>query len=243
MRILFLAHRLPYPPNKGDKIRSFHELEAIALHHEVDLFCFYDQPEDSTYFPEVRRRCRELYAERVSWLRSRTQAALACVLGRPFTTAFFHSPAMARRIREAVRDRNYDLIFVFSSSMAPYVERASNIDRVLDMVDVDSDKWTQYASHANPPKSWLWQAEGRRLAACERSWARDFSLTLLSTGAEAAILRKNAPDAKIEVLDNRIDTSYFDPDRVQITPEIAANQPYIVFTGSMDYFPNIDAVT
>jgi polysaccharide biosynthesis protein PslH len=242
MRILFLAHRLPYPPDKGDKIRSFRELEGLAQHHEVDLFCFYDQPEDRQYIPQVQRYCREVYAEELSWLRSRAQASFAAAMGRPFTTAFYHSPAMARHVREALAARNYDLIFVFSSSMAPYVEHASQ-PVILDMVDVDSDKWTQYAQHTPAPASWLWLAEGKNLAKCEEHWTRKFSMTLLCTGAEVEILKRNLPDERIEALENHLDTNYWNPAGIEVSPEIAALQPYIIFTGSMDYFPNIDAVT
>jgi len=242
MRILFLAHRLPYPPDKGDKIRSFRELEGLARHHEVDLFCFYDQPEDRQYIPRVQGYCHQVYAEELSWLRSRAQASLATALGRPFTTAFYHSPTMASHVREALAARNYDLIFVFSSSMAPYVESAS-LPVILDMVDVDSDKWTQYARHTSAPASWLWLAEGKKLAKCEENWTRKFSMTLLCTGAEVEILKRNLPDERIEALENHLDTGYFNPAGIEVTSGIAALQPYIIFTGSMDYFPNIDAVT
>jgi len=241
MRILFLAHRLPYPPNKGDKIRSFRELEALACRHEVDLFCFYDQPEDTQYFPIVRQYCRDFYAEKISWWRSRVQASLAYASGSPFTTAFYHSPKMTQRVRKARTERKYELIFVFSSSMAQYVDDASET-RVLDMVDVDSDKWNQYADYTRPPASWLWGAEGRRLAKYESRWARKFSMTLLSTRAEAESLRCKVPGANIEELENRMDMSYFDPNPVVVPPEIATWHPYIIFTGSMDYFPNVDAV-
>jgi sugar transferase (PEP-CTERM/EpsH1 system associated) len=243
MRILFLAHRLPYPPNKGDKIRSFAELSALSERHDVDLFCFYDQAEDRQYFDVVRQYCRNLYAEKISWLRSRAQALLALLLGRPFTSAFFHSPTMARRVQEALQTNDYDVVFVFSSSMAPYVESVSDIPIVLDMVDVDSDKWTQYAGSVQPPSSWLWRVEGERLAECEKRWAQDFSLTLLCTRAEAEILRARVPEAAIEAFENRVDLKYFDPTTAEVTPEIRGWQPYVVFTGSMDYFPNIDAVT
>jgi sugar transferase (PEP-CTERM/EpsH1 system associated) len=243
MRILFLAHRLPYPPDKGDKIRSFRELEAMTRHHEVDLFCFYDQSEDCAYFPDVRRYCRELYAEQISWLRSRGRAALACASQRSFTTAFFHSPTMARHIREAASERNYDLVFVYGSSMAPYTDKISRLPRILDMVDVDSDKWSQYARHSRRPVSSLWSAEARRLSECEIRWAREFSVTLLSTRAEAELLRQRAPGTRIEVLENRMDAIYFNPESIEVPPEIAAWQPYVIFTGSMDYFPNVDAVT
>jgi sugar transferase (PEP-CTERM/EpsH1 system associated) len=242
MRILFLAHRLPYPPDKGDKIRSFRELEGLTRHHEVDLFCFYDQPEDRQYIPEIQRYCREVYAEELSWLRSRAQASLATAMGRPFTTAFYHSSTMARHVREALAARNYDVIFVFSSSMAPYVESASQ-PVILDMVDVDSDKWTQYARHTSAPASWLWLAEGKKLAKCEENWTRKFSMTLLCTGAEVEILKRNLPNERIEALENHLDTNYFNPAGIEVTSKIAALQPYVIFTGSMDYFPNIDAVT
>lgn len=242
MRILFLAHRLPYPPNKGDKIRSFREIEALSRRHEVDLFCFYDQAEDKEHVDVMRRYCRSVYAEKLSWGRSRAQALAALAMGRPFSTAFFQSPSMDRRIRESLASRGHDLIFVFSSSMAPYAEHAS-IPRLLDMVDVDSDKWTQYGDHTPPPASWIWRAEGRRLAEHEKRWVRDFSLTLLCTPAEAEVLRQAAPAGRIEAFENRMNTAEFDPARVEIPAEIAALQPYIIFTGSMDYFPNVDAAT
>jgi sugar transferase (PEP-CTERM/EpsH1 system associated) len=242
MRILFLAHRLPYPPNKGDKIRSFREIEALSRRHEVDLFCFYDQAEDKEHVDAMRRYCRSVYAERLSWGRSRAQALAALAMGRPFSTAFFQSRSMDRHVRESLASRGHDLIFVFSSSMAPYAEHAS-IPRLLDMVDVDSDKWTQYGDHTPAPASWIWRTEGRRLAEHEKRWARDFSLTLLCTPAEADVLRQAAPAARIEAFENRMNTSEFDPACVEVPVEIAALQPYIIFTGSMDYFPNVDAAT
>src|ERR1700732_1734820 len=240
MRILFLAHRLPYPPDKGYKIRSFRELVALSKNHEVDLFCFYDQPEDRGYFAEVQRYCRNLYAERISWSRSRVRALFAVILGRSLTTAFFHSPFMAARIQEALKSEQYDLVFVFSSSMAPYAKFAQEVPRVLDMVDVDSDKWKQYADHVRPPASWLWRREAVKLAEDEKCWVHDFSLTLLCTLAESELMKQAAPEANIEGFENPMDVGYFDPSLVGISPEIEILRPYIIFTGSMDYFPNID---
>jgi sugar transferase (PEP-CTERM/EpsH1 system associated) len=243
MRILFLAHRLPYPPDKGDKIRSFRELAALSKNHEVDLFCFYDQPDDSRYFGDVQRFCRNLYCERISWIRSRVQALTAVLLGRSLTMAYFHSPNMAERVKAALQSEKYDLVFVFSSSMAPYTKTVAEAPRVLDMVDVDSDKWKQYADHVRPPASWLWRREAAKLAEDEKRWVREFSLTLLCTVAESELMKQAAPDSNIEAFENPMDVSYFDPSLVEVSPEIEALRPYIIFTGSMDYFPNIDAVT
>jgi sugar transferase (PEP-CTERM/EpsH1 system associated) len=241
MRILFLAHRLPYPPDKGDKIRSFFELEVLGARHEVDLFCFYDVAEDARYVDVLRRYCRSVYAEHRGRVASRVNAAKALFTGKPFSLGYFHSVTMAERVTQALSSNNYDLAFVFSSSMTQYVEFA-RIPRILDMVDVDSDKWAQYGLYLYPPKSWLWKREGQRLAAYEEKVAGEFSLTLLCTEPEADMLRRRIPTANIQVLSNRVDEAYWEPEATPVTPEIAAWQPYIIFTGSMDYLPNEDAV-
>jgi len=240
MRILFLAHRLPYPPNKGDKLRSFWELQTLARCHEVDLFCFYDDADDVQYFDAVRRHCRRLYAEPVSWWGSRGRALAAAVTGRSFTLSYFYSPDMAGQVSQALRTENYDAIFVYSSSMAQYAEQAK-IPQILDMADVDSDKWAQYASRFAGPKSWLWLREARTLAAYENRIATEFAATLLCTPAEAAILKRRVASARIGVLTHSVDADYYDPFATPLPPELAAWQPYVVFTGSMDYLPNADA--
>ena len=242
MRILFLAHRLPYPPNKGDKIRSFWELRTLAQHHDVDLFCFYDDRQDKRHGESVRRYCRSCYVEPISALRSRTRALSALVQGQSFSPAFFHSGAMARRIAEAVQSRSYDLIFVFSSSMAHYAEPWPDLPKILDLVDVDSEKWVQYGSRTRGPQSWLWNREGRRLAQYESALVSSFCNTLVCTDAEARLLRSRALRGRISVLQNSLDTDYYTPEGVPVPEEIRALQPYVVFTGSMDYFPNVDAV-
>jgi sugar transferase (PEP-CTERM/EpsH1 system associated) len=148
---------------------------------------------------------------------------------------------MAQRVREALNSNDYDLVFVFSSSMAQYVEQAVTVPRILDMVDVDSDKWLQYARNSSPLRSWLWKREAQRLAAYEEKIANEFSLTLLCTEPEADLLRRRVSSPKIQVLSNRVDEMYWDPMAVTVTSEITAWQPYVIFTGSMDYLPNEDA--
>jgi sugar transferase (PEP-CTERM/EpsH1 system associated) len=242
MRILFLAHRLPYPPNKGEKIRSFFELRTLAKNHDLDLFCFYDDAQDKHHIEDLRRFCRSCYVEPISAFGSRVKALCRLVQGQPFSTGFFYSEIMAKRIAETVRSRSYDLIFVFGSSMAQYAEPWPNLPRILDLVDVDSDKWEQYASRTRGLRSWLWQLEGRRLAGYEARLVSSFSNTLVCTSAEARLLRSIAPMGRISVLQNWLDTDYYQPETVPLSEQITALQPYIVFTGSMDYFPNVDAV-
>jgi len=239
-RVLFLSHRLPYPPDKGDKIRSFFELETLARSCDVDLFSFYDYAEDASYEAKVKEYCREFYAEPLPWFSSRRNAAMALLAGRPFTLGYFYSKSMQERVQAALRANRYDLAFVFCSSMAQYVE-GCGLPRVMDMVDVDSDKWLQYAERVAPPRSWLWSVEGRRLSEYEVRIAREFDATLLCTEPEAEVLRRKAGAANIRVLGNRVDESYWNPQGVEIPAAVAKLAPYVIFTGSMDYMPNVDA--
>ncbi|HEY7678993.1 MAG TPA: TIGR03087 family PEP-CTERM/XrtA system glycosyltransferase [Terriglobia bacterium] len=242
MRVLFLAHRMPYPPDKGDKIRSFWELKWLAARHEVDLFCFYDDPGDAKYLPELQRFCRNCYAEPLSWTKSRLRALAALSSGRPFTLGYFHSPQMGREVARAVRTRSYDLAFVFCSSMAQYIQSLSDMPRILDMVDVDSDKWAQYGAQSSSPLAWLWRLEAKRLAAYEREVASAFASTLVCTGAEADVLRNIAQSGNISVVEHPADYTAFDPESTPVPQTIRALQPFVVFTGQMDYRPNVDAV-
>ncbi len=242
MRILFLAHRLPYPPNKGEKIRAFWELRALAKRHVVDLFCFVDDDRDKAHIRDLRRYCNSQYVEPLSRLAGRARALSGFARGRSFTPAYFCSPTMANRIAEAMRSRSYDMIFAFSAAMAQYAQPWPDLPKILDLVDVDSDKWDQYARHSSRPASWLWRIEGRRLGQYESALVQSFNNTLVCTHAEAQLLRSKAPEGRISVLENCLDMDYYRPETVSVPVEIRALQPYLIFTGSMDYLPNIDAV-
>lgn len=242
MRILFIAHRVPYPPNKGDKLRAFWELRELSRQHTVDLFCFCDDPDDKKYVQELSQYCNSYYLEDLSFFRSRVQSLSALLRGQPFTLAFFHSPRMSKQINAALHSGLYDRVVVFSSSMATYVESVNNIPRVLDLVDVDSDKWLQYAKTSSWPLSWLWRREAKLLGAYESFLVKGFSTTVVCTAAEAQLLRAKAPQGRIEVLQNFLDVDAYDPARGTIPDFIRAWKPYLIFSGSMDYRPNIDAV-
>ena len=239
---MYLAHRVPYPPNKGDKIRALWQIKSLSARHDIDLFSFYDHEEDRNSVDALRPYCREVYVERLSWVGSRARALAAAVRQRPFSLAYFHSPSMARKIREPLASRKYDAIMVFSSSMAGYVEHQRDIPCVLDMVDVDSAKWAEYGNSSSVLLRRLWKQEARLLGDYERNVATSFARTLLCTDAEAALLRRFAKNGAIDVLRHMVDTEYFDPAKVEIPPHVANLQPYVLFAGSMDYAPNVDAV-
>lgn len=238
MRILYLCHRVPYPPDKGDKIRAFHEVRALAERHEVDLFTMADDPADLAHVPELRRLCAEVTVAALSPLKARIRALPALLTRTPLTVPYFYSEELSRAVRRAILRRSYDRVVVFSSAMAQYVE-ASEIPAVLDLVDVDSDKWTQYAGFSGFPFAAMYRREGKRLREYEQRVCERAAFVLVTTAREALLVRQIAPMARVEVVSNGVNADYFNPREFARPPAAKA----IIFTGDMSYFPNEEAVS
>ncbi|MFZ5541067.1 MAG: TIGR03087 family PEP-CTERM/XrtA system glycosyltransferase [Pseudomonadota bacterium] len=240
--LLFLAHRIPFPPNKGDKIRSFHLLKHLASRYRVHLGAFVDDADDWQYADALKPFCASLKLVPLRPRRARLMSLAGLLTGEALTLPYYRNAELARWARGLATDGSVSRGLAFSSAMAQFMPR--NLDRrVLDMVDVDSDKWTQYASTRRWPLSWIYAREGRRLAAWEARVATDFDATLLVSHDEAALLRERVPQArhKIAAFENGVDADYFSPARDYPDP-YAADARGVVFTGAMDYWPNIDAV-
>jgi len=232
MRILMLAHRIPYPPHTGDKIRAYQIARHLAQRHELTLGFVIDQAADRAGLEALGREIPDL-----EWGGLWKPAALArglagLALGRSLSIAYFRSGGLVRRVTRRLRDGGYDAIYVSSSPMADYV-RGTRLPVVMDFVDVDSDKWTQYAANQHPPRSWAYRLEGQRLRAFEAEAVRWGQPCILATGAEEALLRSFAPWARTAVVPNGVDLSGYEP---------PADAPTVIFTGAMDYLPNVDAV-
>jgi len=242
--LLFVAHRVPYPPNKGDKIRSYHALRHLAARHRVHLCAFFDDPADLAHEAVLSKMCASvrLIPLNVQVARLRSLAGLAD--GRPLGLPYYHDRQMRAHIESLARNRRLDHVFAFSSTMAQYVESLTGATRVLDMCDIDSDKWSQYAQRHRWPLSWIYRREGELLGKSEREYARIFDATLLASNNEADYLRRAAPESahKVHAMRNGVDVEFFDPARAYQTP-FPADHDAIVFTGAMDYWANGDAVT
>jgi len=241
--LLFLAHRIPYPPNKGDKIRSWHLFEHLARRHVVHLGCFIDDPADREHEAAVRALCGECLCETLprSPVQLRTAAVLAT--GEPVTLRHYRRRAMADFVASVAR-RRLDGVFAYSSAMAPYALSVPAPRRVVDFVDVDSDKWRQYAMRKRPPARWVYAREARTLLAFERRAAMAFDASLFVSDNEAALFRRLAPEAadRVHALPNGVDLERFSPAVRHPSPFEAGEAP-LVFTGAMDYWANVDAVT
>jgi polysaccharide biosynthesis protein PslH len=241
--LLFLSHRVPYPPDKGEKIRAWHMLEHLARTHRVHLGCLIDDPADWKHLDHLRSVCADVAAFAVDKRRQKLKSLARFRPGRALTLDYFHHQGLANWVRRTLAGP-IDRIFVFSSSMAPYVIDAPGPTRILDMVDIDSEKWTAYASHFRWPARAVWAREGRTLLAFERQAARAFDHTLFVSRDEWQRFATLAPESaeRSGWIENGVDLARFSPGFAADTP-FRGDAPAIVFTGTMDYWPNADAVT
>lgn len=238
LSILYLCHRVPYPPDKGDKIRAYNQLRALAERHDIHLLTLADGPVPD--LAGLRELCSAVEVFPVSRAAALLRCAAALPGKRPLTFAFFTSRALARRVTELCGpggQKRFDVVVAYSSSTAPYAELAAGVPRVLDMVDVDSAKWEQYARFSSPLLRPVYGLEAKRLSAYEAATGKSFEKIVLATGREAADLLAFAPGAPAVPIANGIDLDFFRPLDLP-----KAKNPTLIFTGQMDYFANVDGV-
>ncbi len=280
MKILYIAHRIPYPPNKGDKIRSFNEIKYLSTNHEIHLACLADDPKDLIHEDELKKYCKTVKVVLINPKIAKLKTIIYLFTKKPLSVPYFYSTKLQRTVDQLLSTNSFDVIFCFSSPMAEYVFKSklpvsgfSKLDNtsnqqpatgnqqqatsnqqpatriIMDFVDVDSDKWTQYARYAGWPLSWIYRSESRRLAQYERKVAKSFDHSIFVTAAEKRIFKNKNPHIKnIIVIPNGVDLEYFSPQFNQkpetsnYQPATRNKQPVLLFTGAMDYFANVDGV-
>ena len=241
--LLYLVHRMPYPPNKGDKVRSYHLLEHLRQRHRVFLGTFVDDPDDLQHVDKLRSMCAGLHAVTLNPRRARLASLGGLLSGQALTLAYYRDDGLHRWVADTVAQQHIDAAVVFSSSMAQYAQRQPQLPMLVDLVDVDSAKWTDYASAHRWPMSWLYRREGQRLLAYERAVVARSARSFLVTAKEVELFQRLAPEAgtRVQALGNGVDAEFFAPDPHRASPFDAGELP-VVFTGAMDYWPNVDAV-
>lgn len=242
--ILFLAHRIPFLPDRGDKIRSHHLLKALANLAPVHVGCFADTDGDIAHEPLLAEisASHRLIHRRKSMVRAGIEAL---VVRKPVSLTAFDHMGLHGWVRDTLAANPIDTIFVFSGQMGQYVPDDFTGRVVIDLCDVDSAKFESYARSGSFPRNWIDAREGILLAAEEARLAARADRTLLVSPAEAALFRSRVPASLADdaiALCNGIDADFFDPQSVQPHPDLArATGPQFVFTGQMDYAPNVAA--
>lgn len=243
--LLFLAHRIPYPPNKGDKIRSYHLLRYLCRHYRVYLGCFVDDVHDLQYVSLVKALCEDALFIKLNPTLARVKSLKALFFGQALTVPFYANNAMGQWVDTVLEQHGVERCVVFSSAMAQYLMGESNRPEkvVVDFVDVDSDKWLQYSQKKTWPISTIFKREAKCLLEFERDTAELADHSLFVSSAEAALFRALVPERKDQIgyYNNGVDSNYFDPDLEYDNPYNETDM-VLVFTGAMDYWPNVDAV-
>lgn len=242
--LLFLTQRLPYPPIKGEKIRPLQILKYLTQWYDVYLGCLIDDQADAQHIDTIRAMCRDVHVAPLN----RRVAKLTCLrgllTGEALSVSFFRNRGLAHWVEDVVANVRPDVIFVNSGNMAPYVlDLPKRQTRICDLADVDSEKWRAYAEAATGPMRLVYRREQGKVAALERRIAHEFDASSFVSDAEAALFARMVPErtAHIRGVGSGVDHHYFDP-ALTSAPMFDATLPTYVFTGTMDYPPNVDAV-
>jgi sugar transferase (PEP-CTERM/EpsH1 system associated) len=235
MKILFVCHRVPFPPNRGGKIRPFHMIQHLGRKHSVVVASLAHTEQELSEARPLGEHCERVIAEVLpNWTRW-MQAAAALPSRTPSSVTYFSSQPLSKRIQEAFRKESFDAIIVHCAFAAQYVRNLRCGFRMLDYGDVDSGKWFDYARDRAFPLSVGYRIEAMKLRRYERQLAAEFDLCTATTMGELEEVRELNAGVPSAVIPNGVDLSYFHP-----RPENPKDSAVLAFLGRMDYFPNID---
>ena len=244
MNILFLAHRIPYPPNKGDKIRSFNMIKYLSQRHHIYLGTILDHQSDVRFVQGLKPFCKDIKAFH---LNKKTRLLKSVFNHQPFTVSSFYHAGLQGYVDSILKNNKIDAVICFSSSMAEYIFKTPDFKTnhlndkklIMDFIDLDSDKWLQYANYTHFPVKWIYKEEKKRLLEYEKKINQVFHHSVFVSQRELDVFQKEYPAANnVTIISNGVDTEYFTPKSKQPANE----HPVLLFTGVMDYFANIDGV-
>ena len=241
--LIFISHRIPYPPDKGEKIRGLHLLQHLSRSYRIHLGCLVDEPGDMQHLPALREWCAEVAGFPIDKRRQKLRALAMLRPGRPLMLDYYGHPGLRRWVRDSMARRHMDIVYIYSVAMAPYVEDVRRPGLILDAQDIDSEKWATYAGEARFPMRAVWSREGRTLLAYERQAAMRCDRTLFVSQQECDRFVELAPETagRVHAVENGVNLDRFSPGQAFERPFRTAG-PHLVFTGNMDYWPNADAV-
>jgi sugar transferase (PEP-CTERM/EpsH1 system associated) len=239
IRVLVLTHRLPYAPDRGDRLRVHHMLRHLRERADVELVSFVHDDQEAAHVATMRELIPRTTALRVPRWRSRAQAALPLPTSTPLTHALLDAPGINAVLTAICEQRRPDVVFAYCSGMAKFAMRRplSDIPFVLDFVDVDSQKWRDLAQSSRAPMSWIYKREAATLGAFEARAAGRAATSLVVNAREAGIARALAPAANVQVIANGVELDRLRP------LDGPSTQPRVVFCGVMSYAPNAEGMT
>lgn len=237
--LLYLVHRFPYPPNRGDRIRSYHLLKYLASRYNVYLGTLWDEEPTSHELEVVVGLCKQVAAFPIGRYSRWLYAAARLAGGRSATEGLFQSTGLARCVRAWMSTVKFEYTWAYCSSMVQYVDRASKVPLIVDLVDVDSQKWFDYANYAQGWKRQLFALEGRRLRQLECLLPAACRAVTLVSRNEADIYRQICPNDRTFAVANGVDLEFFCP---QVSGASSECSSRCVFVGALDYRANVQGL-
>ncbi len=243
-RVLMLTHRLPYPPDRGDRIRAYHMLKFLAKHFDVAIACVSEEAVWLQHHQLLAAIAKKVDILPISPTIGKLRGLFALLTGKAVTPACHFRPALAQTIEDWHDQWPFDAVLTFCTGMIDYARYAVHahgknprpIRHVLDLVDVDSQKWARYAKDSWPPMSWVYSAEARRLRKIEAGKHDKFDAITVISDAEADAYREHVGQHdKLRVVENGVDTEYFEP-------QDDVDDHTMVFVGVLNYRPNVDGI-
>ena len=239
MKVVFLCQRVPWPPDRGDRITTWHMLQHLLQRGaEVRLGCFAEEERDQAAVQFLRERCRAVEAPMLRRTRWRKLASLRGLAnGEALTLPFFRDRGLQATVDRWLAEDPADLVFVYSSSMAQYVLGKRGPKKVMQFAELDSDKWRQFAERSGSLGRWIHGREARKLLAFEDAVAHDFDASFVVSDVEQQLFEQRIPGVKPFVIPNGVDVAHF------TSAGDDRREPHtLIFTGVMDYEPNVDGV-
>ena len=236
MRIFFVCLRVPFPPDRGDKIATFNLVRHLSLTHEVHVFCLSDGAADDANVAALGDYARSVTAVPRSPTGEKFRGVKALLTGAPLSVAFVNEKQLHLAVKSKAARLPPDLIIAYSSNVAQFVTEFSSTPRIMYFSDLDSQKWLQYGERLAFPINWIYRRESKLLLEDERRTAKAFSRSVVCTQAEKRDFERLIPGAPVDVLPNGVDLERF---RSRHIPKQSGT---MIFTGVMNYFPNVDGV-
>ena len=246
-RVLMLTHRLPYPPDRGDRIRSYHLLKLLAAHFDLAVACTSDEPVWLQHHQLLMTMARRVAIHPTHATLSKMLGVAALLRGKPITPACHYRHGLAETILQWQEQQPFDAVLTFCTGMIDYARLLTHPARprsgqklvsrhVLDLVDVDSLKWESYARSSWPPQRWVYGAEARRLRRIESGSQDHFDAVTVVSRHEADSYRQTVGDHPgLTVVPNGVDLEYFSP-----LPDAPGKR--LVFVGVLNYWPNAQGI-
>jgi len=230
---------VPYPPDRGDRITTHHFLQhLIERGDRVQVGCFAEEEADETSIATLRGMVTEVCASRLRRTARKITSLRGLFSGTSLTEVFFRDRTLQRTIDRWVHEDPPDLVYVYSSSMAQFVMGHAGPFRFMQFAELDSDKWRQYATHSRGIPAWIYRREAKRLLAFETRVAHAFSACAVVSEVERQLFEERIPGVTPIVLPNGVDVDHF------ATSGDGTREPHtVIFTGVMDYQPNVQGVT